>query len=139
MLRAHHNPFQDIASPRWLSRCGALVLVGSVANTVVFLGGCDGAGSKAVAPAPGGTWEVVFATPQVESQGAGFGPGGEYSRRDVALAVGPAGDPYPLNAWPAPAQPSASSTRFIQVPRNPDSTLVFRSRYMPYSSYSGGR
>jgi hypothetical protein len=135
MLRAHHNQFLNNAS-HYRRSCGAaLILAGAVAAMV----GCEGAGPKAVAPAPGGTWDVVFATPQVESQTAGYGAGGEYSRRDVALAVGPAGDPYPLNAWPVPAQPSASSTRFIQVPRNADSTLVFRSRYLPYGAYSGGR
>lgn len=107
-----------------MTACG--VLLASV--------GCETA-APPPPPIPGGGWEVAFAPPEARAAL----PGAEIARRDDLLAVAEEKTPYPVNAWPPVAVPSVSSYRYIQVPRNADSTIVFRRRYQPYSVYSGGR
>ncbi|MBC7833607.1 MAG: hypothetical protein H7Y88_00720 [Phycisphaerales bacterium] len=130
------KPFAPILWCR-MEFCGLAISLAALA------GGCGAASRQLAITEPatvpesradqgqGGAWEAVMYTPalanRVEDDSASL-----ETRRDDALVLRV---PLPLlatNQWPEPPRPSVLRTRTINLPRNPESLLVFLPGYRWY-------
>lgn len=92
------------------------------------LAGCSAAPTRPAGVAvghQGSAWETVFATPEVDARLGEMGEGGEYARRDGALAVR---EPRPLLAteqWPERERATIERHRRITFPRRAETMIFF--------------
>jgi hypothetical protein len=119
-----------------------------VAMLAVWAGGCSSAveqradawggegatkASRRPMASQGGSWELVFASPGVNSRLAGSGEGPEFGRLDASLNPRGGQPVTALSSWPEAPRPDLARARSVRV-RDNESTFIY---YLPTGSRGG--